>query len=312
MSLSPTTSLTDAQVRQLHALYRNEWWTRDRTLDEVRRMLAQSDYVFGLTEPGSGALVAFARVLTDRVFKAFVFDVIVAPAHRGRKAGRAIVDAVLEHPDLAAVRHWELYCLPEMVSFYRQWGFSADVGGVVLLRRQGGADGPPDAGGVPADTATGLEIRVATPRDAADVARLVAAFRDHLRAATPSDAMIECELARALTEPSLEFSCARLDGEAVGYTQACYFHSVWAGGPEARLEDLFVIAGARRRQVGRLLLRHALARARARGARRFVLATNERNALAQELYRSEGLTPMAHALYPGGREILWGRDLVVA
>lgn len=305
MNLVTTNSLGEAQVRQLQALYQNEWWTRGRTLDDVRRMLEHSAYVFGLCEPGSGALVAFARVLTDRTFKALIFDVIVAAEHRGRQAGRAIVDAILRHPDLAAVRHWELYCLPEMVPFYRRWGFSADVGGVVLLRRQGEEQARIDIAAAP----TGLEVGAVTTVDEADLARLIAAFRDHLRAAAPTDEQIQRDLPRALAEAAIEFRLARLDGEAVGYTQVCDTYSVWAGGPEARLEDLFVQAAARRRGVGRALLRDCLSRAGNRGARRLVLTTNERNQLAQELYRSEGLVPVSHALYTGGREVLWSRNL---
>ena len=46
-----------------------------------------------------------------------------------------------------------------------------------------------------------------------------------------------------------------------------------------------------------------------REARRFTLNTNEGNETAQALYRSEGLAPQAHALYPEGREIVWVRAL---
>ena len=140
MDLLPLNLLNDTQVRQLHQLYQNEWWTKGRTLDDVRRMLDHSDYVFGLCEPQTDELVAFARVLTDRIFKAFIFDVIVAPRYRGHRVGAAMMDRILAHPDLASVKHFELYCLPELVPFYEQWGFSADVGAIVLLRKQA----PPD------------------------------------------------------------------------------------------------------------------------------------------------------------------------
>jgi hypothetical protein len=53
-------------------------------------------------------------------------------------------------------------------------------------------------------------------------------------------------------------------------------------------------------------------RARELNARRFSLSTNEGNRAAQSLYRSEGLTPQSHALYPGGREVLWVGDLRAA
>ena len=139
MSLQPVTSLTDSQIHELHQLYQKEWWTKGRSLADVRRMLDHSDYIFGLSEPETMNLVGFARVLTDRVFKAFIFDVIVAPEYRDHGLGRLIMDRILQHPDLLYVKHFELYCLPELVPFYERWGFSADVGAIVLLRRESAA-----------------------------------------------------------------------------------------------------------------------------------------------------------------------------
>lgn len=155
----------------------------------------------------------------------------------------------------------------------------------------------------------GLEIRIAGPGDAAVLAHLIGGFRDHLAARRPSDGELRRHLPRALADPALEFGCAWLDGAAVGYTQTRFFMSVWVNGIEAQLDDLFVAAAARGRSVGRTLLRHAMARAAERGARRFSLNTNESNEVAQALYRSEGLSPQSHARYPGGRELLWVKRL---
>lgn len=83
-------------------------------------MLAHGGYVFGIEDERTSELVAFARVLTDRTYKALIFDVIVAPS--------------LGHPGLAQVRHFELSCLPEMAPFYEQWGFTTEVVGVQLMR----------------------------------------------------------------------------------------------------------------------------------------------------------------------------------
>jgi len=152
-------------------------------------------------------------------------------------------------------------------------------------------------------------IRPAGLPDVAVLVALIGGFRDHLAALTPTDADIRNHLPDSLRDPGIEFCCAWLDHEAAGYTQTRFLTSVWAGGIEAHLEDLFVVVAARRRAVGRGLLRHALARAAARGARRFSLNTNEGNTAAQSLYRSEGLSPHSHALYPGGREVLWVREM---
>lgn len=122
------------QTRQLHALYQGEWWTRGRTLEEVRRMLTNDHPIFAYADAGSGRLAAFARVLTDGVFKAILFDVIVAEDFRRTGLGKRLMDRVLTDPRLAQVRHIELYCLPELVSFYERYGFASDVGGVLLMR----------------------------------------------------------------------------------------------------------------------------------------------------------------------------------
>lgn len=137
-SLLRIRALGEAQVRELHALYQGEWWTAGRELPDIRRMLAHTDLLFGYQDRTSGRLLAFARVLTDRAYKALVFDLIVAPDHRGRGLGKALVEDVLAHPELAFVRHIELYCQPELLPFYARWGFTTDVGGIVLLRKSSG------------------------------------------------------------------------------------------------------------------------------------------------------------------------------
>ena len=135
VTLEPVEQLSDAQVLDLHRMYQSEWWTKDRELDDVRRMLRCTDLIFGFSEPPGGRLVAFARVLTDYVYKAVVFDVIVDTSHRRAGLGRALMDAIMGHPRLARVKHIELYCLPELVPYYKRWGFTTDLGHLRFMRR---------------------------------------------------------------------------------------------------------------------------------------------------------------------------------
>jgi len=120
----------------LMELYRHEWWTNQRRDEDVARMLQHTDLVVGICSD-DGRLVGFTRVLTDRVFKAVIFDVIVARDHRGDGLGKRLIDYVLDHPMVAAVRHVELYCKPEMIPFYRKWGFTAPGDDVNFLRIEG-------------------------------------------------------------------------------------------------------------------------------------------------------------------------------
>lgn len=128
--------LNEEQEKQLHRLYQNEWWTQGRTLPDVKRMLTYSDFVFGACDPSTQRLLGFARVLSDRVYKALIFDLIVASDHRHGGLGKVLMDAIFNHEALRGVRHFELYCLPEMEPFYAQWGFSSELGDLRLMRLQ--------------------------------------------------------------------------------------------------------------------------------------------------------------------------------
>lgn len=127
-------TLSEALADQLHALYQNEWWSAGRTREETARVLKGSDLTLGLVEQGT--LVGFARVLTDGVFKALIFDVIVAPEQRGTDLGRRLIDTIIAHPKLSGVKHFELYCRPGMVPFYEKWGFTDNLGEIRLMRRE--------------------------------------------------------------------------------------------------------------------------------------------------------------------------------
>lgn len=135
MKLTRLTHLNDKHLSQLHQLYQGEWWSRGRSLADITRAIDGSDHVFAFTAPSSDELVAFTRVLTDGVYKAVLFDVIVHPNYRGHGFGRLLVDSILSDPELSRVQHIELYCLPEIADFYRQFGFTTDLGQISLMRR---------------------------------------------------------------------------------------------------------------------------------------------------------------------------------
>jgi GNAT superfamily N-acetyltransferase len=115
--------LSKSRVEQLHALYQRQWWSQGRTLDDVRTMLANSSLVFAFVEPDSGRLVAFCRLLTDFAFRGTLHDVMVDEAFQRQGIGRRLMDAVISHPRLAAVKAIGLWCKPELVPLYRQYGF---------------------------------------------------------------------------------------------------------------------------------------------------------------------------------------------
>ena len=125
--------LTDDQIHQLHQLYQNEYWSKGRSLEDTFRGVEGSTIIFALVEQDQ--LLAFARVLTDYVFKALIFDVIVSPSQRAKGLDSEIIKSITSDSRLQKVKHIELYCLPELFEFYGQFGFTRETGAMQLMRR---------------------------------------------------------------------------------------------------------------------------------------------------------------------------------
>ncbi len=153
-------------------------------------------------------------------------------------------------------------------------------------------------------------LRLATPDDVQAVGELVGAFRDHLGADEPSDATLAATLPAGLADPGVEIVLALGAGdEALGYAHSRFSHSIWAAGPAAHLEDLYVREAHRDSGLGLRLIEFAMERAVSRGARTLTFHTNERNTGAQAFYRRLGFRPQTEPAWDGGYEVFWSRPL---
>ena len=148
-------------------------------------------------------------------------------------------------------------------------------------------------------------VRLATPEDAAEVARLMIGFRDWWSRTDPPDAAFEAGVRRVLAEPNSDFLIA---GEPpAGVCQLRYRFSIWTESDDCWLEDIFVEAEARGSGMGHALIEAAFERARERGCRRMQLDVNEANPAALALYDSLGFSASSDP--PGGRNLLMRRRL---
>jgi len=145
MTLTSLTSLSPVQTEQLWRLFQEEWWTKGRSLEDVQALLRHSDFLFGYAET-DGTLVAFARALTDHLYRTLLLDVVIAPEYRKKGIGERLMKNILAHPVLSKVESTVLFCRPELVTFYERCGFSAANVGVVPMRisRTSGKVSPSD------------------------------------------------------------------------------------------------------------------------------------------------------------------------
>src|SRR5688500_626423 len=87
----------------IHGFLTRSYWAQGRSRARVARSIAAPP-PFGLYH--GPAQIGFARVLTDHVVMAFLADVFVLEAYRGRGLGTWLVEVVTGLPELAPIRRW--------------------------------------------------------------------------------------------------------------------------------------------------------------------------------------------------------------
>jgi predicted GNAT family N-acyltransferase len=120
-------NLNTIQIAKLHTLYQKMWWSVGRTMEEISILLKNS-ISFGVIENDTQDLVGYARVLTDEIKYAFIFDVMTLEKYRGIGLGKMIMESIIDHPKLKNITRFELTCRPDMVPFYEKFGFSENYG----------------------------------------------------------------------------------------------------------------------------------------------------------------------------------------
>jgi GNAT superfamily N-acetyltransferase len=137
-----------------------------------------------------------------------------------------------------------------------------------------------------------MRIWRATPDEAGDVARLLAAFRDWEQRDWPGDDSFRTSVERIIARDDSEYLLgAAADGPPAGVVQLRFRWAVWWEAEDCWIEDVFVEESARGSGLGRALVEAAIARAAERGCRRVDLDTGADNAPAQKLYASLGFEP---------------------
>ncbi len=125
--------LDEGNIRDLLKLYENEAWSKNRKPEDVGKMLKNS-WIIAIINSGNGDLIAFARVLTDFIYRGFIYDVIVAENYRGLGFGRLIVSNIVNNKTFKNVERIELNCIDSNVPFYEKLGFDKVPDGTNMMR----------------------------------------------------------------------------------------------------------------------------------------------------------------------------------
>jgi GNAT superfamily N-acetyltransferase len=116
-------SVPDGPDRVHGWLARKSYWTGEMPRRVFDRALREP-LCFAAIK--MGATVGFARVISDRATFAYVLDVFVDPAHRGTGISKAVMAAVVAHPELQDLRLWVL-ATADAHGLYARYGFTSLV-----------------------------------------------------------------------------------------------------------------------------------------------------------------------------------------
>lgn len=106
----------------IHAfLAEQAYWSRGIPRETVERAIAGSLCFGGYLD---GRQVAFARVVTDGATFGYLADVFVLPEYRGHGHAKALMAAVMAHPQLQGLRRFSLATL-DAHALYAGFGFTA-------------------------------------------------------------------------------------------------------------------------------------------------------------------------------------------
>lgn len=122
----------------IHDFLSQSYWAKGRSRERVMQTIEHS-LPFGLYH--GSEQIGYARLVTDYVVLAFLADVFVLEAHRGKGLGAWLIEVITAHPELQRVRRWMLGTR-DAHGLYRRFGFTEANANVLMERIDPASDSP--------------------------------------------------------------------------------------------------------------------------------------------------------------------------
>ena len=118
-------------IEKLQVLFnKNTFWAKDRTKDQIKQMLANSNVIITLWNKNN--LVGFGRATTDRVFRAVLWDIVVSKDLQRVGLGKVIVEELLKNKKINSAE--KIYLMTtDRQDFYKQLGFRVNTNQSLMI-----------------------------------------------------------------------------------------------------------------------------------------------------------------------------------
>jgi len=118
-------------LEKLQVLFnQNTLWARNRTIDQIKKMLENSNVIITLWNKNN--LVGFGRATTDQVYRAVLWDVVVSKDLQRVGLGKVIVEELLKDKKINSAE--KVYLMTtDSKDFYKQLGFEVNTNQSLMM-----------------------------------------------------------------------------------------------------------------------------------------------------------------------------------
>lgn len=109
----------DMDLELIFNFLKNTYWGALRTIEEQKKA-NENTLNFGLFK--NGKQIAFSRIMTDKVFFAYMLDVFVIDGEQGKGYSKLLIDHIMKYPELQKIDKWIL-ATKDAHSLYEKFGF---------------------------------------------------------------------------------------------------------------------------------------------------------------------------------------------
>ena len=129
--LGPNLKPTQGLFKLQQFLHRNAVWAQDRTINDLRKCLANSDVIVSIWSQNEP--VGFGRALSDRIYRGVLWDIVIDQNHQGKGYGKMIVKNILESKKMKHTKKVYLMTTSKKL-FYSQVDFQEVFSQSLLVR----------------------------------------------------------------------------------------------------------------------------------------------------------------------------------
>ncbi len=129
--LGPNLKPTKGLFKLQQFLHRNAFWAKDRTINDLRKCLANSDVIISIWSNNSP--VGFGRALSDGIYRGVLWDIVIDQNHQGKGYGKIILENILESKQMKHTNKIYLMTTSKKL-FYSQFDFKEVTSQNLLVR----------------------------------------------------------------------------------------------------------------------------------------------------------------------------------